>query len=140
MAEEHDIVCRNPSERRPSRADDVSPEAEFKKAFSADWTMLFRYSALTFNRHRIHYDVDYCRDVEGYINLVAHGPLCATLLAGFAEETSGRTLRSFTYREPRPAVLGTTLTLNAAIREDGVAVWTTLPDGGVSMRAMAEVE
>ena len=51
--------------------------------------MLFRYSALTFNGHRIHYDLDYCRRVEGYDNLVIHGPLNATLLANHAELLSG---------------------------------------------------
>jgi hydroxyacyl-ACP dehydratase HTD2-like protein with hotdog domain len=52
------------------------------KAVTADAVMLFRYSALTFNGHRIHYDADYCRQVEGYPGLVVHGPLIATLLLG----------------------------------------------------------
>jgi 3-methylfumaryl-CoA hydratase len=139
LTEEHDIVYRNPSERRPSRDNGAPPEAEFKKAFNPDSTMLFRYSALTFNGHRIHYDIDYCRDIEGYDNLVVHGPLCATLLAGFAEEVTGRLLRGFTYRGLCPAILGPPLILNASVRQDDVDVWTTLPDGGISMRATAKV-
>ena len=76
-----------------------------QKPFTPDSTTLFRYSALTFNGHRIHYDVDYCREVEGYDNLVVHGPLSATLLAGFAEEASGKVLHRFSYRGLRPASL-----------------------------------
>jgi 3-methylfumaryl-CoA hydratase len=139
LSEEHDIVYRNPSEGRSVRAHEARPVAQFTKPFTPDSTMLFRYSALTFNGHRIHYDVDYCRNVEGYDNLVIHGPLSATLLAGFAEEATGGELRSFSYRGLRPALLGAALTLNAAIQDDHVAVWTTLPDGGVSMQAEATV-
>ena len=62
------------------------------------------------NGHRIHYDVDYCRNVEGYDNLVIHGPLSATLLAGFAEEATGGVLRSFSYRRLRPAACALKLT------------------------------
>jgi 3-methylfumaryl-CoA hydratase len=77
LSEEHDIVYRDPSRSRPARADGVGPVARFQKPFAPDSTTLFRYSALTFNGHRIHYDVDYCREVEGYGNLVVHGPLRA---------------------------------------------------------------
>jgi 3-methylfumaryl-CoA hydratase len=139
LSEEHDIVYRDPSRSRPARADGVGPIAQFKKPFAPDSTMLFRYSALTFNGHRIHYDVDYCREVEGYGNLVVHGPLSATLLAGFAEEASGKELHRFSYRGLRPALLGAALTLNAAVQEDHVAVWATLPDGGMSVQAEAKV-
>lgn len=138
LSEEHDIVYRDPGERLPPREPGVSPAAEFEKPFAPDSTMLFRYSALTFNGHRIHYDVDYCRTVEGYDDLVVHGPLCATLLAGFAQEIGGGPLRSFRYRGLRPATLGAALTLKGAIGEDGVHVWVALPDGGVVMRATAQ--
>jgi 3-methylfumaryl-CoA hydratase len=141
LTEEHDIVYRDPAPAgRPARAAAVpAPPAapERSKPFVPDSTLLFRYSALTFNGHRIHYDADYCREVEGYAGLVVHGPLSATLLAGFAEEVAGRELRAFSYRGRRPAVLGTPLTLNAAARADHLAAWTALPDGGVSMAAEA---
>ncbi|MEY5100055.1 MAG: hypothetical protein RJA36_2774 [Pseudomonadota bacterium] len=60
------------------------PVAALAREFRPDSTLLFRYSALTFNGHRIHYDQDCCRQVEGYSNLVVHGPLIATLLADWA--------------------------------------------------------
>ena len=63
---------------------------------------LFRYSALTFNGHRIHYDRTYATEVEGYPGLVVHGPLMATMLSLFAERQSGRKLRKFSFRGKRP--------------------------------------
>jgi 3-methylfumaryl-CoA hydratase len=99
--------------------------------------MLFRYSALTFNGHRIHYDVDYCRNNEGYQNLVIHGPLNATMLAGFAEEISGTQLRRFSYQGISPALCGTSITLHATIQERIVTLCATQENGTVCMRAEA---
>ena len=95
-------------------------QAAWARTIVPDAVLLFRYSALTFNGHRIHYDLDYCRRVEGYANLVIHGPLVATLLAGFAQEAGGRPLRRFEYRALKPAILGTTLTLEADLGGDRV--------------------
>jgi 3-methylfumaryl-CoA hydratase len=70
--------------------------------------MLFRYSALTFNSHRIHYDVDYCREQESYPGLLVHGPLQASLLLEFAAAIRGRLPpRSFTFRCTSPLFAGT---------------------------------
>ena len=97
LDEAHDIVYREAptaSERaalaevgRRIRAGEhgFEREASLVKAVRADPVQLFRYSAATFNGHRIHYDVDYCRDVEGYPGLVVHGPLIATLLLDWVE-------------------------------------------------------
>jgi len=63
----------------------VPQNAEFSETICPSPVILFRYSALTFNGHRIHYDGDYCREIEGYPGLVFHGPLTATLLANLAE-------------------------------------------------------
>jgi 3-methylfumaryl-CoA hydratase len=63
---------------------------------------LFRYSALTFNCHRIHYDRSYATEVEGYPGLVVHGPLLATWLSLFAAKKSGRKLKKFRFRAKRP--------------------------------------
>ena len=84
IAEEHDIVYRDPppAAGTPAPVTDEPPPGEVRRTVEPDTTLLFRYSALTFNGHRIHYDLDYCRRVEGYANLVIHGPLVATLLAG----------------------------------------------------------
>lgn len=139
ISEDHDIVYKQPTPpgaARPQRP--VLPAPTYSEPFAATSTTLFRYSALTFNGHRIHYDVDYCRDVEGYANLVVHGPLQATLLAGLAARLGSTPVRTFRYRGLQPNLLGTPLTLQAAAGEhDRLTLWTQLPDGGVSMQAEA---
>jgi 3-methylfumaryl-CoA hydratase len=140
LREEHDIVYKAASRPAPSTANAESVSAPFSKTFTPTSTTLFRYSALTFNGHRIHYDLDYCRNVEGYANLVIHGPLNATLLAGFAEEIGGRPLREFNYRGLAPALLGETITL-AAKRDGGRIILAAILGNGVrSMEAEALLE
>lgn len=82
IAEDQDIVYRAAATGAPaaSPADATEDVPTATHGVTPDPVMLFRYSALTFNAHRIHYDRDYCRDVEGYPGLVVHGPLIATLL------------------------------------------------------------
>ena len=128
--EEHDIVYKE-----ASQSSAVKPAAPFAGAtwtrdFQPTSTTLFRYSALTFNGHRIHYDSDYCRSVEGYESLVIHGPLSATLLAGMAEQAvKPRRLRRFDYRCLQPALLGQRLTMNAVQEGERIALCALLPDG-----------
>ena len=88
---------------------------------------------------RIDYDQDqdYCRTVEGYAHLVVHGPLTATMLAAFAEEASGRTLREFSYRGLRPALLDDALTLSASLEGDHASLAARLGDGAICMQADA---
>ncbi|WP_408588874.1 MaoC family dehydratase N-terminal domain-containing protein [Novosphingobium sp.] len=91
--------------------------------------LLFRYSALTFNSHRIHYDLPYASGVEGYRGLVVHGPLTATLLLDLARREFGdNALHAFSFRGLSPAVCGDALHL-AMRRGD---------DGGVELGAFAE--
>lgn len=138
IREEHDIVYRG--DRPPgefSGAPVTAPAAQFTKIYRPDSTLLFRYSALTFNGHRIHYDADYCREQEGYKNLVIHGPLLATLLAAFAEEVSGRKIHEFSYRAISPALLGGPVTLHASMHEERVALYATTVVGAVCMQADA---
>lgn len=137
LTEHHDIVYKGVSVAGTTTTGTEMPAAQHTRRFKPDSTTLFRYSALTFNGHRIHYDADYCRDVEGYPNLVIHGPLNATLLAGFAEEVCGRPLKKFRYRGLKPSILGNELTINAAPDGDQLVLWVSLPDGSVSMRAEA---
>ncbi|HSI58831.1 MAG TPA: MaoC family dehydratase N-terminal domain-containing protein [Ideonella sp.] len=137
LCEIHDIVYKEPTPPGARPASPAMPPALHSKPFVPDATTLFRYSALTFNGHRIHYDADYCREVEGYPQLVIHGPLNATLLAGFAQEIAGRPLKHFSYRGLQPSLLGNALSVNAAPEGDGLALWVALPDGAVSMRAEA---
>jgi 3-methylfumaryl-CoA hydratase len=78
-----------------------------------DSTLLFRYSAMTFNSHRIHYDQDYTRGAEGYPGLVVHGPLMATLLMNLAQTTRPNSpLREFEFRAAAPAFVDQALVLS----------------------------
>jgi 3-methylfumaryl-CoA hydratase len=97
-----------------------------------DTTLLFRYSALTFNGHRIHYDETYARQVEGYEGLVVHGPLLAHLLMGLADRQLGG-LTEFTYRATSPLMHHELATL---CWKDGQA-WVRGPDGRQCMMAQA---
>lgn len=98
-----------------------------------DATLLFRYSALTFNGHRIHYDLDHARGTEGYGGLVVHGPLLAQLLIHLAQERLG-TLRRFRFAARAPLVHTETATLH---RDDG-HLWVRAEDGRLCMEAWAE--
>ncbi len=99
---------------------------------SFDSTMLFRYSALTFNGHRIHYDETYARQVEGYDGLVVHGPLLAHLLMALAHHQLGE-LRNFSYRATAPLMHHEPASL---CWKDGRA-WVRGPDGRQCMAAEA---
>jgi 3-methylfumaryl-CoA hydratase len=99
---------------------------------SFDSTMLFRYSALTFNGHRIHYDETYARQVEGYDGLVVHGPLLAHLLMGLAQHKLGA-LTTFSYRATAPLMHHEPAFL---CWKDGRA-WVRGPDGRQCMAAEA---
>jgi 3-methylfumaryl-CoA hydratase len=111
-------------------------DAAFSARWSLDSTALFRYSALTFNGHRIHYDADYCREVEGYPGLVIHGPLIATLLLDLAVREH-RPVDRFTYRARSPLFLPHTFTVNG--RPDGTdtTLWAASDTGGLAMQAEA---
>ena len=137
VSEEHDIVYKGVSPGGPVRQEVRRAPGEHRETFVATSTTLFRYSALTFNGHRIHYDQDYCREVEGYPDLVIHGPLNATLLAGLAQSIAGKPLATFDYRGVQPAILGNALTLNGVREGERLELWTALPDERVSMQANA---
>src|SRR5439155_16577325 len=81
LVEQQTIVYRElAADAAPIPAQAAPTDADYAQQYTLDSIVLFRYSALTFNGHRIHYDLDYCRAVEGYPNLVIHGPVIATLL------------------------------------------------------------
>jgi len=142
IREEQDIVYKgtNPHGQQPVSAPVAAHASQFSWKYTPTSTTLFRYSALTFNGHRIHYDVDYCRETEGYQNLVIHGPLNATMLAGYAEEISGSRLSSFSYRGLSPALLGNSITIHADILDGCITLYAVLDDGAICMRAEAFTE
>ena len=103
LTEEQDIVYRAAGALAGEPPVETG-EADERRALKLDEVALFRYSAVTFNGHRIHYDPGYCA-AESYPGLVVHGPLLATRLAGFAAETLGG-LRRFSFRATAPLFLG----------------------------------
>jgi 3-methylfumaryl-CoA hydratase len=141
VREEHDIVYREaakpgdaPPAGRPAPA-----AAQWRRELTPDPVLLFRYSALTFNGHRIHYDIDYCRDEEGYPGLIVHGPLQTTLLLDLCRRESPRPVRKLEYRALRPAFHGHVLGVSGAPAADGnsATLWTSF-ENAIAMQATAE--
>ena len=115
------------------------PDAAWQRDWDIDPVLLFRFSALTFNSHRIHYDQAYARDEEGYPDLVVHGPLLATLLCRLAEEKAGRIIRSFRFRAMRPFFLGAPVRLRGGPEgEGGGRIDALTPSGEVGMQGLFE--
>lgn len=138
LVERQKLMYRaQPSEAVPAPGADVAaPEGiGARSTLRPDERLLFRYSALTFNTHRIHYDLPYATGVEGYPGLVVHGPLTATVLARLGEQHLGAPLSSFEFRATAPTFAGTDIhfvvegsdgeAINlSAVRGDGAVVMT----------------
>lgn len=141
ITDRHDIVYR---EETPGSGGLAAPEPapadhEWEDAVTGDPVLLFRYSALTFNGHRIHYDRDYARNTEGYAGLVVHGPLLATLLCDFAcSLRPGQSLEGFSFRGRRPVTDGRPFRLRAKALSDAVlGLWIADADDALAMTAEA---
>ncbi len=139
ISEEEDIVYReDPAPGAPQPSPLRAPcEAEVSEPVSPREVVLFRYSALTFNGHRIHYDVDYARKIEGYEGLVFHGPLTATLLADLACRTQGAPLKHFSYRGLSPIAGMRPFHIEGRTVCDHMQLWARLEDGTLAVRAEA---
>ncbi|MDI1237562.1 MAG: MaoC family dehydratase N-terminal domain-containing protein [Polaromonas sp.] len=142
LSEEHDIVYR----ANPQAGDPVPPPqpavkvATWTETVTPDDVMLFRYSALTFNGHRIHYDRRYVTEVEGYPGLIVHGPLIATLLAELVRKNMpGARLLKFEFRAVRPVFDLWPFKLHGLPSADGksVSLWTEDHEGWLTMQATA---
>lgn len=104
ITEEQDIVYRQPTPPKLAGAE-AAPTAQWRETIKPTPVMLFRYSAVTFNSHRIHYDQPYVTEVEGYPGLVVHGPLIATrMVAAFESSRAGARLARLSYRGLRPLI------------------------------------
>lgn len=141
ITEEQDLVYReDPAPDAPKPSPKPAPDnAQFSRTITPSEVMLFRYSALTFNGHRIHYDRDYARDVEGYQSLVFHGPLTATLLADLSVAETGEPLTSFSFRGLAPLFDDEPFTISGSRDGNELALWATTPSGGIAMQASATV-
>ncbi len=101
--------------------------------------LLFRYSALTFNAHRIHYDLPYATEEEGYPGLVVHGPLAATLLLNLASKVAGVSVASFSFRGQSPAICGESLHFAACHEGQTIKLAALADDGRTIMSATASL-
>jgi 3-methylfumaryl-CoA hydratase len=138
ITENQTLVYREPSSNAGEKpTPSVTTDAdELRRTAEADPVRLFRYSAMTFNGHRIHYDRSYATDVEGYADLVVHGPLQATLLAHFGAELLKRNLRSFKFRGSAPLVVGKTFQVRGRkIDAESVACCICDADDNMTMEA-----
>lgn len=135
ISEKQNLVFReDPKADAPKLAPPKPPEgAEVSREITPDPVTMFRYSALTFNGHRIHYDVDYARDVEGYEGLVFHAPLTATLLMELASEIAGKKISTFKYRATAPLFGHEKFSIHGKKENDKVTVWAQTPSGGQAM-------
>ena len=117
-------------------ADPPTSDAPWQEPFSAGPALLFRFSALTANSHRIHYDHPYATTVEGYRNLVVHGPLLAVVLARLAlRSRPDAVVASMDYRFSRPVLAGDPVLLTGRPEGDGLALAVVAADGQPSASA-----
>ena len=144
LTEEHDIVYRAAARPEDPVPAPVAAEqgAAWQREIRPDDVLLFRYSALTFNGHRIHYDRRYVTEAEGYPGLVVHGPLIATLLADLVRRhRPDATMRAFEFKAVRPTFDLQPFRVNGQPSADGksVRLWAQDHDGWLTMQANAEL-
>lgn len=140
LEEEQDIVYREPGAPVPAPVPAPLPElppGSLVRMLQPDTRLLFRFSALTFNAHRIHYDRDYATATEGYPGLVVHGPLTATLLLQLARAATPRPVTGFSFRGLAPLFDGGPVRLAAKVEGDTVALSAHGPDGVLALSAQA---
>ncbi len=142
ITELHDIVYRpmaQPSDPTPQPIL-ADTDAHWHRDITPDPVLLFRYSALTFNGHRIHYDRSYVTSVEGYPGLVVHGPLIATLLLDLIQRNmSPATVKSFEFKAVRPTFDLNPFRVSGRVEADGhtVSLWANDHEGFLTMKAQA---
>jgi 3-methylfumaryl-CoA hydratase len=136
--ERQDVVYRSPNSLRGSAS------AEQSAPIAQDWhiqatpTLLFRYSALTFNGHRIHYDYPYATTEEGYAGLVVHGPMQATLMLNLAAEKMKGMPKRFAYRGQKPLIAGESFAVSAVLNDGAVVATVHDHKSIVTMTAEAD--
>jgi 3-methylfumaryl-CoA hydratase len=142
IVEFHDIVYRDA--KRPGDAEPPPQRAEtgaaWQREIVPDDVLLFRYSALTFNGHRIHYDRKYVTEVEGYPGLIVHGPLIATLLMDLVRRSlPAADVATFRFKAVRPTFDLNPFRVNGQLQDDGktIRLWAEDHEGWLTMDATA---
>lgn len=144
LTEEHDIVYRSAARpgdpAPPPQTPPLAGQQAWSRTIAADDVLLFRYSALTFNGHRIHYDRKYVTEVEGYPGLIVHGPLIATLLLDLLRrEMPGAQVAAFDFRAVRPTFDLHPFSVHGRPSADGrtVELWAQDHEGFLTMQGTA---
>lgn len=138
IVEEQDLVYRDlPAKGAPTPPPPSAPSnAVWQRTINPSPVLLFRYSALTYNSHRIHYDLKYCQDAEGYPGLIVHGPLTATLLIDLVRrERPDARVETFDFKGVSPLFDTAPFIVAGRQREDGrgASVWAEGPNGALAM-------
>ena len=141
IKEDHDLVYRDYNKEDKTifvKNDLPFIKSDYEEKIFAHPTMLFRYSAITFNGHRIHYDFPYSTEEEGYKDLVFHGPLQATLMLRAAEKYKKAKVKSFSHRGVAPVYANDDLIINIENKlNDSLNCFTSTKDAGMTMKAEA---
>ena len=141
IKEDHDLVYRDYNKEDKTifvKNDLPFIKSDYEEKIFAHPTMLFRYSAITFNGHRIHYDYPYSTEEEGYKDLVFHGPLQATLMLRAAEKYRKAKVKSFSHRGVAPVYANDDLIINIENKpNDSLNCFTSTKDAGMTMKAEA---
>ncbi|MEM6682452.1 MAG: MaoC family dehydratase N-terminal domain-containing protein [Pseudomonadota bacterium] len=137
LSEQQDIVYMNiPPRFTPPKAKPLPTDCDWTETVPLDPVLLFRFSALTFNGHRIHYDRPYAMDVENYPGLVVHGPLQAILLYDAAcRQSPGKIPATFSFRGIHPLFEHDSVSLNGRMDGDVLELMTANQDGTICMQA-----
>ncbi|MGO9008227.1 MAG: MaoC family dehydratase N-terminal domain-containing protein [Beijerinckiaceae bacterium] len=153
ISEAQDLVYRDEPKQEPNPASsgqkestkslETAPAVQWSREIDPHPTLLFRFSALTFNAHRIHYDLTYAREVEGYPDLVVHGPLTATLLVDLLRrQAPEKRIRTFSFRALKPLFAGSKFLVCAGPWKDkgGIDLWAQNAAGERTSAAQASVD
>jgi 3-methylfumaryl-CoA hydratase len=142
VVEDQDIVYREApppaggATVRAAAPDEAPALSAVSRVLTADTVQLFRFSALTFNSHRIHYDRDYATRVEGYPGLVVHGPYLATLLMDhYLRNRPGRAVTGFRFRARSPLFDGAAFELHLGEAAEGAELWAVDGQGRIAVNA-----
>jgi 3-methylfumaryl-CoA hydratase len=141
VVEEHDIVYREAAKPGdpPPQAKPAPAAPQWRRELVPDPVLLFRFSALTFNGHRIHYDIDYVKREEHYPGLVVHGPLQTLLMLDLCRRNDPRPVRKLDYRALHPVFHNEPMSVNGNLAQDGskAELWTANGAGSYAMAGTA---